>query len=300
MRVLPRICFRPNQVSGICWFEMDRAVLKKIPLRASPFAGWQQHFRRAIFALFLLQLVLVTVRLFQPQAIFGEARWPEAILLLLATAAAIGSAVRQLPAQNVMLASVIMAFVGSAAHILGALTGIPFGPYVYTNEIGPQLFSPLPWVIPILWILVVFTSRGVGRLILRPWRKTRNYGFWLMGITAALVVLFDFGLEPFATQIKHYWLWHPTHAFIYWYSAPWVNFVGWAATTLVILAFATPSLINKKPVKQPPDYSPLAIWLLLNGFLIAGAIAHQLWLAVAVVAVASVTTSVFAIKGARW
>jgi len=279
---------------------MDRAVLKKIPLRATPFAGWRQHVSRGIFLLFVLQLALVTVRMFQPAALFGEARWPEAILLLLATVAAIASATSQLPGQNVMLASVIMAFVGGAAHTVGALTGIPFGPYVFTNEIGPQLFSPLPWVIPILWVLIVFTSRGVGRLIMRPWRKTRNYGFWLMGVTTALVVLFDFGLEPFATQIKHYWLWHPTRAFLYWYSAPWVDFVGWAATTLVILAFATPSLINKKSIKHPPDYSPLAIWLLLNGLFVAAAIAHQLWLAVAVVGCGSVTTAIFAIKGARW
>ncbi len=281
-------------------FDMDRAVLKKIPLRASPFAGWGQHFHHAIFALFLVQFVLIVFRLFQPAAFFGEARWPDAILLLLAAAAAVASATRQLPAQNVMLASIIVAFIGGAAHSVGALTGIPFGPYVYTGQIGLQLFHPLPWAIPALWLSMVFTCRGVGRLILRPWRKTRNYGFWLMGITTALVVLFDLGLEPFATQVKHFWLWHPTNAFVYWYSAPWVNFLGWAATTLVILAFATPSLINKKSVKQPPDYYPLVLWLFLNGLFIAGAAAHQLWLAVVVVACATMVATVFAIKGARW
>jgi uncharacterized membrane protein len=158
----------------------------------------------------------------------------------------------------------------------------------------------LPWSIPFIWIFAVFTSRGVGRLMLRPWRKTRNYGFWLMGVTTALVALFDLGLEPFATHVKRYWFWHTSRAVVYWYTSPWVNFVGWAATTLVILGFATPSLINKKRTKSLPDYYPLATWLLVNGLFAAGAAAHQLWTAVAVIAGGSIVATVFAIKGARW
>jgi putative membrane protein len=269
-------------------------------LRGSAWARWRSPFERALFGLFLLQLLLVGFRLFEPSAIFGEARWPDGVLLLLATAVAVVSAARQLPAQNVMLASVIILFIAGLAHSVGALTGIPFGPYIYTDQIGPQLFRPLPWAIPVLWVLLLFTCRGVGRLILRPWRKTRNYGFWLMGITCGLVVIFDLGLEPFATQAKKLWLWHPTKALVYWYRTPWINFLGWAATTLVILAFATPSLINKKPVKQPPDYSPLAMWLLLNGLFVAAMAAHRLWLGLGVVSCASVAVAVFAIKGAKW
>jgi hypothetical protein len=30
--------------------------------------------------------------------------------------------------------------------------------------------------------------------------------------------------------------------------------------TVLALAFATPTLINKKPVHFPPDYDPLVIW----------------------------------------
>jgi hypothetical protein len=67
-----------------------------------------------------------------------------------------------------------------------------------------------------------------------------------------------------------------------------------------MLGFATPSLINKKRVKSPADYFPLVMWLLLNLLLAVGAGLHQLWLAVAVIAVGSVVVAVFAIKGVRW
>src|SRR5258705_6812867 len=139
---------------------MSRSALKKIPLRADPFARWQPLIHRAIVVLFLLQLLLVGIRFFEP-SILAEARWPEGLLLVLATASIVSSNARQLPAQNVMLAGVIIAFIGGLSQTIGALTSIPFGPYTYSTRM-PLLFPPLPWAVPVLWLLIVLTCRGVG------------------------------------------------------------------------------------------------------------------------------------------
>ena len=121
-----------------------------------------------------------------------------------------------------------------------------------------------------------------------------------MGVTAALVVLLDLGLEPFASRVKRYWLWDPTKLGFDWYGAPVVNFFGWAVTVLLILAFVTPSLINKKPVKQPPDYYPLVVWFLLNALFAAGTFANGLWPASVVILSTSAIAGIFAVRGARW
>jgi uncharacterized membrane protein len=277
-----------------------RSVLKKIPLRANLFPGLGVKVQRTIFVLFLVQFALVWLNLWSGFPGFGNARWADGVILVLTAAVTVSSLSRQLPSQNVMLASVIIVFIAAAIESIGALTAIPFGPYVYLPALGQHLFEPLPWAVPLVWLVAILSARGVGRLILRPWRKTRSYGFWLMGLTAALVVLFDFGLEPFATHVKQFWFWSPTRAGLYWYGTPWVNFLGWAATTLLILAFVTPSLINKKPVKHPPDYQPLIIWLLVNALFATGAITHQLWWAAALVITQSVIVTVFALRGAAW
>lgn len=254
-----------------------------------------------MFGLFLLQFTLVWARLWLPWPLFGNARWPDGLLVVLTTATVLASLTRRLPGQNVMLASMIIAFIAGAVQTLGALTAIPFGPYVYTDHIGQQLFYPLPWAVPLVWVAVMLASRGVARLMLRPWRKTQTYGFRLIGLATLLVVLLDAGLEPFATRVKHYWFWNPTKLRFDWYSAPWVNFFGWAVTALLILAFATPALINKKPVPQPPpEYSPLVVWLLLNFLFATGAAVHHLWPAAGLIALSSVAVAVFAIRGARW
>ncbi|PYK99124.1 MAG: hypothetical protein DME19_09780 [Verrucomicrobia bacterium] len=126
-----------------------------------------------------------------------------------------------------------------------------------------------------------------------PAAVAQNHLLWL-------AVLFDFGLEPFAARVKHYWFWE-THAVVPgWYSAPWVNFLGWFAVALGILGFTTPWLINKQPIKQPTDYHPLALWLLLNFYFATGNALQQLWPAVALSFVANAIVTIYAVRGARW
>jgi len=132
--------------------------------------------------------------------------WPEALLILLVTVSTISALARQLALQNVLLAAFIIALMGGAVHALGATMEIPFGPFQFGPEAGPQLFKTLPWAMPLIWVAAILNSRGVVRLILRPWRKIRSYGFWLIGLTAVLTMLFDLAFDPFASRVKHYWL----------------------------------------------------------------------------------------------
>jgi uncharacterized membrane protein len=278
---------------------MKRIRLKDIPLRSPPRADWPKLIHRVMFGLFLAQYALAYGRLLMAQPLFGDAGWPDGVLVVLATATTLASLLSQLPVQNIILASFIIAGLGGASHTVGVLTGIPFGPFSYTSNIGRELFHPLPWAIPAMWIVIVLSSRGVARLILRRWRRTKNYGFWVIGLAALLVVVLALGLEPFATQVKRFWLWHPSRTTLHWYSTPWISFVGWAVTTVIILAFATPSLINKQPGKpSPPDYHPLVVWLLLKVLFAGAAAVHGLWAAAMVVAAAALVVSVFALKGA--
>lgn len=230
----------------------------------------------------------------------GPAGWPEAALVLAATASTLISLSRRLPGQNVFLAATIIAVIGGFVQVLGTITAVPFGPYLYTQAAGPRLLGLLPWWVPLVWVIVILNSRGVARLILRPWRKARTYGLRLIGLTTVLSLLCDFGLEPFAARMKGYVLWSPTRLGFSWYGAPVTNFAGWTVTALLMLAFVTPALINKSPVKHPPDYHPLALWSLLNTLFAAGAITHQFWLAAAVSSGALLITLIFAVRGARW
>jgi uncharacterized membrane protein len=256
--------------------------------------------QQALLGLFLIAIAFLIVQRFVSFQLPGKEGVWDAALLILALAATLASSGRQLPAQNVLLATVIVGVIGGGINALGSLTGIPFGPVIYTQAGGPRLFDSLSWFVPLLWIVAVLGSRGVARLILRPWRKLRVYGYWLMGITTLLTLIFDLGLEPFATRVRHYWLWDRTKIPVDWYGTPLSNFLGWLVTTILVLAFATPALMKKKPAKSGTDYASLIIWVLLNLLFVAGAFSQHLTSAAIVSATACIAVVPFAVRGARW
>lgn len=277
---------------------MERVPLKHITLGHTRFPDLKPAVHRICLGLFLVSLGLAWLRLWPELGLFEGARWPEGVLVLLTTATTLASLARQLPTQNVMLAACTIAFIGGAIHTVGALSGVPFGSFTYTRNVGQTLFDPLPWAMPLLWVIAVLNARGVGRLILRSWRSTRNYGLWLMGTTAVFVVLFDLALEPLVS-IKDYWLWTPPGTSLTWYSAPWINFLGWGVSAILILAFATPALINKRPGEIPVDYHSLLVWIGLNFFLATADIRHGLWPAAIYIGASTAVAVLLALLGAQ-
>lgn len=277
---------------------MERVPLKHIALGRTRLPDLKPAAHWICLGLFLGSLLLAWLRLWPELGLLEGARWPEGILVLLATATTLASLARQLPAQNVMLAACTIAGIGGAIHTVAALSGVPFGSFTYTRNIGQTLFDPLPWAMPLLWVIAVLNARGVGRLILRSWRGMRNYGLWVMGTTAVFVVLFDLALEPLV-YIKDYWLWTSPGTSLTWYSAPWINFLGWGASAILILAFATPALINKRPGEIPVDYHALLMWIAMNFYLATAAIRHELWPAVIYIGASTAGAVLLALLGAR-
>ena len=230
-----------------------------------------------------------------------EVRWLEVVLLLLATLSTLAALARQLPLQNVVLAAGIIALIGGSVQAIGEKSGIPFGPFIYGAETGWRIFGTLPWAVPLLWVVAILNSRGVARLVLRPWRKMRTYGFWLIGLTALFTMLFDCALEPFAARTRHYWIWTSAGYSLTPQGAPISNSVGWFVVTLLILAFVTPALINKQLSKRSsPSFHPLLVWLGGVALFATGAAMNGLWVAATVDGILAVLVAAFAIRGSRW
>ncbi|HEX7652799.1 MAG TPA: carotenoid biosynthesis protein [Verrucomicrobiae bacterium] len=226
--------------------------------------------------------------------------WCDGGMIVLATLASLTGIYAQLPLQNVLWTTLLTALVGSLIHGLSLKTGIPLGPVTFTAENQPRPGGVL-WFMPWLWICLLFTARGVARLILRPWRQNRAYGFRLIGLTALLAALLDLGLEPYAWHVKHWWIWQPTRLPVTWQGVPVVNFLGWLLGSLLILILITPGLIRKQPGQSSrPDWLPAWVWLGLWG-LFAGSCARAgLWPCVVLDTFLALIPAVLAFWGGRW
>lgn len=259
--------------------------------------------KTAAVLLWLLSSVLAVAfglqlfSLFQPVK-FGPLL--DAAFLALATAGTLAALWRRLPLQNVVLAAGTMALIGGGFSALGARTNLPFGPFVYASGSGPLMFKTLPWSIPLVWVVIVLNSRGMARLMLRPWRKNKSYGYRVIAVAALLVLLFDFALEPFA-RLKHFWLWMPTALPLTWQGAPITNFIAWGLIAALILFLVTPALIVKKPrSKGSPELHSLCLWLGGIALCATGCAARGLWVPMIVDVVIGIGAGIFAIRGAMW
>lgn len=263
-------------------------------------ADERTRWAKGLFIVFLLVWAVNEVLLCLGICSAEETGWAEGALVVSAALSSLATLARRLPIQNVLMAGVLIGALGSVVTGIGAATGIPFGPFSYGEACGEQIFGVLPWPIPFLWITVLVSGRGVARLIMRPWRKTTYYGFWVIGLTAALGIVLDLSLEPLAATVKHYWSWRAPAWVWGWYSAPWANFAGWFVTAVLVLAFTTPWLINKQPVKRPMDYQPLVLWLLLNAWLITGNALQHLWPATVAGIAGNLLVAGLTLRGALW
>ena len=206
---------------------------------------------RILFGLFLTQWVLVWAHLLSHQRAISPMNWTEALLALFAAANTLATSARELPWQNVLAASVLVTLVSSASEGLAVLAGAPSARFVAYGS---------TWATPLIWLVAIWNARGLARLALFRWRKSRVYGLWLIGLAALLVVLFGIGLRFFSAA-------HLTSSPA---SISWSHLLYWGITAALALAVATPWFIDKRPVERLPAHQPMIIWMLLN-FLFASA-----------------------------
>ena len=133
---------------------------------------------------------------------------------------------------------IIAAVVGSLLELLSLNTGIPFGKYVYTGELGPKI-GQLPIFIPLLWASLSFYSYRAGGKFLMP----------------IFMVVLDLSFDP--RYSGHLWIWISKTQY---FGDPWTNFLGWFITSVIIITLY--SLISRG--KDVPDVKAVIFFILFG------------------------------------
>lgn len=131
-----------------------------------------------------------------------------------------------------------------AAELAGVRTGLVFGRYVYTDALGPKVFSDVPYVIPLAWFMMVYPAYVIASLALdgQPIAKGGRLGrLCFFAIVAGLIMsAWDLTLDPYMVDVPKAWVWEDGGPY---FGIPFHNYVGWVLTTslvfLVYLAWET-------------------------------------------------------------
>ena len=116
---------------------------------------------------------------------------------------------------------------------LGVATGWVYGPYHYTDKLGPKFLGLVPSLIPVAWFMMSYPSFVIAdRLVPTGWRR------WLRLLTVAgvgglVMTAWDIVMDPVMVYNGH-WIWDVEGAY---HGIPLQNFWGWWLTVFCSYAF---------------------------------------------------------------
>ncbi len=241
--------------------EMNPVGVEYIPLQQSRGQSLARTVHQVVLGSFLIRFALVFASCGPTPRDMHVSPWPEILLIVLATATTCVSLARRLSLQNVMSAAALIVLISGAANLLGISAEGPVHGPPLRESLMIDLFGVLPWVVPLVWIVVVLNSRGVARLILRPWRDLPTYGYWLLGLAVVLTGL-SFYVWSLGTSLGASL--RSRGSASGWHRGGLLNLSGEGVMALAINIVITPFLINKRPGREPADFHPLLMWGLLN------------------------------------
>lgn len=165
----------------------------------------------------------------------------------------------QVPLQNIVGATLVIGGLSLGIEILNGRTGSPFGRILYTDGIPGPRVGGVPWIQALFWVMAVIWARGFARVLLVKQRLRSWYGYALLLLASALVVLLDFEWQRVAGRAHGHWLWQVDPDVFRLRGVPWTRGVGVFGTAAVVLFAAFPWFVNKKPVPTPLDRA--GVWM---------------------------------------
>jgi putative membrane protein len=128
---------------------------------------------------------------------------------------------------------------------VGVATGLIYGPYHYTDKLGPLFLGLVPYLIPVAWFMMSYPSFVIAdRLIPTEWKRWQRV-LSVAAVGGLVMTAWDLVMDPIMVASGH-WVWDVQGAY---HGIPLQNFWGWWLT--VFTTFALYMLISGKAPKIP-------------------------------------------------
>ena len=152
-------------------------------------------------------------------------------ITLIATALVITHALTHIGWRNTFILFALTYTVTMVFESIGVATGWIYGPYHYSELLGPRFLGLVPYVIPLAWFMISYPSLVIAEGILETrsaedqWRSLR-----VAALAAVIMTSWDLVLDPIMVKMG-YWVWEAGGEY---FGVPAYNFLGWLVTTFTI------------------------------------------------------------------
>jgi putative membrane protein len=179
--------------------------------------------------------------------------------------------------RGIVAFALICLVVSNLFENMGVATGFPFGPYHYTDALGPKL-GYVPLMIGPAYLGVGYLSWVLATVLIGDVKRGADAlsTFATPAIGAFVMVLWDLAMDPSASTLGQWWIWHHGGGF---FGVPLVNYLGWYLTVYVfmqIFALYLRARGPEQPVPQPREYylQAAAMYAVVALDFVAGYLVH--------------------------
>lgn len=162
---------------------------------------------------------------------------------------------------------IVVFVVGITFESVGVASGRVYGPYHYTDRLGPKLFSLVPILIPVAWFMMMYASLTIADTII-PYHLARpsNRRLLVAAVGGMVMTAWDLAMDPLMVA-GGYWVWEVQGAY---FGVPLQNFWGWWLTTFTALfIYQAVAVELRLPHPAPAGDVPL-IWAILIYVIVGG------------------------------
>jgi putative membrane protein len=140
---------------------------------------------------------------------------------------------------------------------VGVATGWVYGPYHYTDKLGPKFLGLVPLLIPVAWFMMTYPSYVIAKHLVPPIRNGWVWRLLVAGLGAVIMTAWDLAMDPMMVAGGH-WVWEQPGAF---FGVPLQNYWGWWLTTFITFwLFLTLARIKPELTTSNNRINQLAIW----------------------------------------
>ena len=180
------------------------------------------------------------------------------ISTLLAFCFSILHAVQREGVRRAILLAVLVFLTGLIFESIGVATGLVYGPYHYTDQLGLKFLGLVPFLIPLAWMMMMYPSLVIADSLIP--RELSQGVRWLAVAALGGVVMtaWDVAMDPMMVFSGN-WVWDVKGAF---FGVPLQNYWGWWLTTFITLGLY---LVGARWLKDRPRgiSNQWAVWAYL-------------------------------------
>lgn len=145
-------------------------------------------------------------------------------------------------------ALLLLAFVFGVSLLfesVGVATGLVYGPYHYTEKLGPKFLGLVPYLIAVAWFMMMYPSFVIAEwLVPAIWTGAKRL-LTVAALGGLIMTSWDVVMDPLMVRGQH-WVWEMDGAF---FGVPLQNYWGWwltVFTTFILYLLTTRSQDTEK------------------------------------------------------